>query len=819
MGEENKAKKLAHVLILPFPGQGHINPMLQFAERLVSKGVKATLVTTIFQSKSVTLSDTTSSNIQLETISDGFDEGGMGQAGNPDTYLSTFKSVGSQSLASLIKKLGETGCPFDAIVYDSFLPWALDVGKKFGLLTAPFFTQSCAVNSIHYHMSKGLIKLPIEEPNVSFPGLPLLQVSDLPSLLYRYGSYPAWFDMIVSQFSNIDEADWVLINSFHHLEKEVIDWMSEIWRLGTIGPTVPSNYLDKRLGNNKDYGISLFKPDTSICMNWLNNKPNGSVVYVSFGSLAELEAEQMAEIAWALSLGVPILAMPQWADQATNAKYVEDVWGVGIRVLLDEEGIVGREVIEQGIKEVMGGERGKEIRKNAIKWKDLAREAVDEGQGHINPMLQFAKRLVAKGVKATLVTTIFLSNSVTLSDPTSSIDLQTISDGFDQGGFAQAKSPHTYMSTFKSVGSQNLASLIKKLGETTRLKFDALVYDSFMPWALDVAKQFGLLTAVFFTQSCAVNSIYYHVSKGTLKLPVEEPNVSIPGLPLLQVSELPFLLYHYGLYPASFDMIVGQFSKHEAADWVLINSFHELEKEVIDKMPEIWKLGTIGPTIPSMFLDKRLENNKDYGMSLLEQNTSTCMNWLNSKPNGSVVYVSFGSMAELGLEQMAEIALGLKESNYYFLWVVRKSEESKLPNNFKVEIGEKGLIVAWCPQLEVLKHESLGCFLSHCGYNSVLEALCLGVPMLAMPQWADQATNAKHVEDVWKIGIRPSLDEKGIVRKEVIKQCINEMMQGEMGKEMKKNADKWKNLAREAVDDGGSSDTNIDEFVSKLVCV
>ncbi|EOY01365.1 hypothetical protein QUC31_013821 [Theobroma cacao] len=437
------------------------------------------------------------------------------------------------------------------------------------------------------------------------------------------------------------------------------------------------------------------------------------------------------------------------------------------------------------------------------------------GQGHINPMLQFAKRLVSKGVKATLVTTIFLYNSI-LSDPTSSIDLQTISDGFDEGGFAQAGSPGAYLSTFRSVGSQSLASLIQKLGDTD-FPFDAIIYDSFLPWALDVARQLGLLGAVFFTQSCAVNSINYHVSEGLLKLPLEGPNVSLPGLPLYKVSELPSVVYLYGSHPAWFDMIVNQFSNIDAADWVLVNTFYELEKEVVDWMSEIWKLGTVGPTIPSMHLDRRLEGNKDYGMNLFNPNTNTCMNWLNGKPNGSVVYVSFGSLADLGVEEMAEIAWGLKVSNFYFLWVVRESEETKLPYNFKEETGEKGLMVEWCPQLEVLAHDSVGCFLTHCGYNSVLEALCLGVPMLGMPQWADQATNAKHVEEIWGIGIRAFPDEKGIVRGEIIQQCIKELMEGERGKQVKENANKWKNLARDATDEGGSSDKNIDEFVAKLL--
>jgi len=165
---------------------------------------------------------------------------------------------------------------------------------------------------------------------------------------------------------------------------------------------------------------------------------------------------------------------------------------------------------------------------------------------------------------------------------------------------------------------------------------------------------------------------------------------------------------------------------------------------------------------------------------------------------------------------MAEVAWGLKNSNCYFLWVVRASEEKKLPSNFLQETTEKGLVVTWCPQLDVLAHKAIGCFMTHCGWNSTLEALSLGVPMVAMPQWTDQPTNAKFIVDVWRVGIRIKVDEKGIVTKEEIEMCVGEVMEGERGKEMKKNSMRWKELAIEAVDEGGSSDKNIEEFLAKL---
>jgi pathogen-inducible salicylic acid glucosyltransferase len=171
-------------------------------------------------------------------------------------------------------------------------------------------------------------------------------------------------------------------------------------------------------------------------------------------------------------------------------------------------------------------------------------------------------------------------------------------------------------------------------------------------------------------------------------------------------------------------------------------------------MAKLWPLTTIGPTIPSKYLDNRLEDDKDYGVNLFETNNDACMKWLNEQSKGSVVYVSFGSGAELVAEQMEELAWGLRSSKRNFLWVVRESEAGKVPKRFVEETSGKGLVVSWCSQLEVLAHEAVGCFITHCGWNSTLEALSLGVPMLAMPQWTDQSTNAKYIMDVWKIGLK-----------------------------------------------------------------
>ncbi|KAF7845128.1 UDP-glycosyltransferase 74G1 [Senna tora] len=426
-------------------------------------------------------------------------------------------------------------------------------------------------------------------------------------------------------------------------------------------------------------------------------------------------------------------------------------------------------------------------------------------QGHISPALQFSKRLVQKHVKVTLVSTIsFFKNlpdkHLISNSNNAPITFETISDGFDEGGFVEAGTYDSYMDHLQACGPPNAL------------------------WACSEDRGgLGLACgAMFFTQPCAVCAIFFHVHQNLLKLPLteeeKESGISLPALPLLADSDLPSFLYRYGSYPRFLGWALDQFTNIDRVDWVFANTFYELEQEVVEWMRKIWPLKTIGPTVPSMLMDKRIKDDTNYGISLFNNNDQeACIKWLDDKPKGSVVYVSFGSLATLSENQMEEMGMGLNESECYFLWVVRSSEESKLPKDFTKTMSKKGLLVTWCPQLQVLSHEAVGCFVTHCGWNSTLEALCLGVPMVGVPQWTDQNTNAKFVKDVWKIGITARVDEKGCFTREEVKECVKEIMEGERGKEMKENAMYWKNMARNAVDEGGSSDKNIEEFVARLV--
>ncbi|XP_019156422.1 PREDICTED: UDP-glycosyltransferase 74E1-like isoform X1 [Ipomoea nil] len=440
-------------------------------------------------------------------------------------------------------------------------------------------------------------------------------------------------------------------------------------------------------------------------------------------------------------------------------------------------------------------------------------------QGRLNPMVQFCTHLATKGgVKVTLVLTESASKSLQIPTGTASlIEVELIPDVIPEGGGADTpQNTETTFAQFQATFSQGLPQVIEKQKASGGITPKVVLYDSILPWILGLAKGFGLQGAALFTQPCCVCAVYYHIFHGDVEIPSENsPNagvLSFPAMPLMGTNDLPCNFNDDSQQVQS--LLTNQFLNIDQVDWIFFNSFDKLEEKILKWMRSKWAVKTIGPLVPSMYLKDSKE--EDHRISFFKPHSQACMDWLSMRQSNSVVYVSFGSIASLTQQQMAEIATALAQSNHYFLWVVRESEETKLPKDFKSKISEKGLVVKWCPQLQVLSHGAIACFMTHCGWNSALEALTLGVPMIVVPQWADQPMNAKYVVDVWEIGVRPKANQKGIVTKIEIQACIHEVMEEEKGKRLKRNAVKWKGLAEEALLEGGSSHSTIEHFISHL---
>lgn len=146
------------------------------------------------------------------------------------------------------------------------------------------------------------------------------------------------------------------------------------------------------------------------------------------------------------------------------------------------------------------------------------------------------------------------------------------------------------------------------------------------------------------------------------------------------------------------------------------------------------------------------------------QEDKDCLEWLNTQNYGSVVYISFGSwVSPLEKLKINNLAMALEASGSQFLWVLGSSWRQGLPSGYAEKVAGRGRIVSWAPQTEVLRHEAVGCYLTHCGWNSIMEAIQCKKPLLCYPVAGDQFVNCAYIVDAWQIGVKI----KGFGRREL----------------------------------------------------
>ncbi|KAH7518044.1 putative UDP-glucose glucosyltransferase [Ziziphus jujuba] len=449
-------------------------------------------------------------------------------------------------------------------------------------------------------------------------------------------------------------------------------------------------------------------------------------------------------------------------------------------------------------------------------------------QGHINPMLRLAKRLAAKGLLITFSTTEHAGKDIRQANNIIDDQLTPVGNGFIRFEFFEddcieddpkRRDLDFYVPQLELKGKEFLPETIKRHEKEGRPVF-CFVNNPFIPWVCDVAEDLGIPCATLWIQSCAVFSCYYHYFHKTVPFPSElDPSVDVqlPNLPLLEYDEIPSFLHPSSPYKILGTAILGQFKNLSKSFCVLADTFDELEHEIIEGMSKFCKVKTVGP----LFKNPKASVSNIRGDML---KADDCLDWLDSKSPGSVVYISFGTIAYIKQEQVEEIAYGLLNSGVSFLWVMKPPDVAfgydlhVLPDGFMEKIGTRGKIVQWCPQEQVLAHPSVACFLTHCGWNSTVEALTSGVPVLAYPQWGDQVTNAKFLVDVYGVGVRLCRGEaeNKVIPRDVIGKALVEATVGKRAVELKENATRWKKAAEEAVAEGGSSDRNIQDFVEEI---
>ncbi|AES79662.1 UDP-glucosyltransferase family protein [Medicago truncatula] len=350
------------------------------------------------------------------------------------------------------------------------------------------------------------------------------------------------------------------------------------------------------------------------------------------------------------------------------------------------------------------------------------------------------------------------------------------------------------------------------------LQPDCIITDMTYPWTVESAAKLNIPRIYFYSSSYFSNCASYFVRKYRPhdNLVSDTQKFTVPCLPHT-IEMTPLQLADWIRVKTSATGAFGaMFESEKRSFGTLYNSFHELESdyEKLGKTTIGIKSWSIGPV--SAWINK--DDDKGYTEKNIGKDQEL-VNWLNSKENESVLYVSFGSLTRLSHEQIAEIAHGLENSGHNFIWVVREKD--------KDDESKKGYIIwNWAPQLLILDHPATGGIVTHCGWNSILESLNSGLPMITWPIFAEQFYNEKLLVDVLKIGVAVgskvnqfwlSIGEEVVVRREEIVKAVEILMgSGQEGKVMRMRAKKLGDAAKKTIEEGGDSYNNLIQLIDEL---
>lgn len=446
-------------------------------------------------------------------------------------------------------------------------------------------------------------------------------------------------------------------------------------------------------------------------------------------------------------------------------------------------------------------------------------------RGHVNPMMHFCKILAAQGLSITFVNSEHNDSLVVHTEREAlqrlGIRLEVLPDGLPAHVDRTTHVLDLCESLFSAMPRPFEALLARLLHHDPAPS--CILADTWLTFTLDAASKFGLPHANFWTQSAASFASLLMVANGSYTGPSQgEPH--IPGALSLKEEDMNTFARCYDRSNFMFRFVTGGFDRLNESRWIFINSFHELECETLEALRKKEGLHTlldVGPLLSSSLLthdeaDSYYPQTNDVSTIWAEE--EDCLTWLDQFEPKSVVFVSFGSLALVTSQQIEEIALGLEASGHPFLWVTRPDliygESPNFNEDYLERVKDKAYFVSWAPQLKVLSHRAVGGFFTHGGWNSTVEAISLGVPMLGWPYFSDQPMDCKCIEEEWNVGLR--LRKGGsemLVRRNVVETKVKELMSSH---KFLKKAHEWSSLAKKAALEGGSSFKNIRGFVDTL---
>lgn len=408
------------------------------------------------------------------------------------------------------------------------------------------------------------------------------------------------------------------------------------------------------------------------------------------------------------------------------------------------------------------------------------------GYGHIMPFVELAKKLSdTNEFYSYICSTPANLNSIRTKLSTSDLSsiklvelrLQSSPELPPQYHTTNGLPEHLHVNLYKAfkMSQPDFLDIMKKT------KPHLVLYDAFQPWVPDMASSLGI-PAVYFHISSAVSTAFLY---SFVKICIRGEPFPFPAI-FLRPGEIKRMLGTTPVDPTVDDPVGPCLNK--SSNFILTKTCNDIEEKYLDYLSEL----TNKKVIPVGLLNdhsKKQSNEKD------DSSCAEMMKWLDGKENASTVYVSFGSETFLSNKDITELAFGLEMSGANFLWFIRFPSdagkniikiEDVLPEGFVDRVKGRGMILqGWSPQQKILGHASVGVFLGHSGWSSVIESLSLGVPIIGLPMKSDQPLNARLMVE---LGVALEVDRDNnsldFAREEVSK-VIKEVMDSKSSVRMK----------------------------------